>query len=168
MTDRRRIVMKGVPVFVDRKGNLYSPHTGRKYKLHPVGNGYLGTRVSWRGVQPNILAHRAVALTFVKGKTAERDCVNHIDGDKFNNAVDNLEWLSHLENIRHAHALGLCNSRKAVLGTREETGEMLYLDGIVEAKKFGLGPRNICNALKGWTRTAYGYTWKYLNKEHAT
>lgn len=54
--------------------------------------------------------HRIVATTFIPNPENKR-CVNHKDGNKLNNAVDNLEWCSHSENHRHAFRLGLKNHK---------------------------------------------------------
>ena len=50
----------------------------------------------------NFLLYRLVAHAFVDGYTDERNTVNHVDGDTHNNKADNLEWVSQLENNRHA------------------------------------------------------------------
>jgi HNH endonuclease len=50
-------------------------------------------------------AHLLVAMAFLPGKTASEE-VNHIDFDKLNNAVTNLEWCSHAENMAHARDNG--------------------------------------------------------------
>lgn len=52
------------------------------------------------------LAHRVVAETFL-GKQEYRTTVNHLDGNKTNNAVSNLEWASYTENNVHARKTGL-------------------------------------------------------------
>jgi hypothetical protein len=74
-------------------------------------NGYI--RVGVRKVDGKntncVTAHRLVAKAFCEGY-ADGLTVNHIDGNKTNNRADNLEWVSHKNNIRHAYRLGLRKS----------------------------------------------------------
>ena len=71
-------------------------------------NPYPGKRVGlWKdGKSKDFLVARLVALTFL-GEPPEGFTVNHIDGNRMNNAVDNLEWLSLADNIRHGFEYGL-------------------------------------------------------------
>ena len=61
------------------------------------------------GVQRNHYVHRLVAETFIPNPHMLSD-VNHIDGDRYNNDVSNLEWLSHADNCRHAIRTGLATN----------------------------------------------------------
>ena len=82
-------------------GNVRNKRTGVVRKLTNRG-GYLKLRLS--DIDENV--HRLVAETFLD-HSIERTQVNHIDGDKTNNRVDNLEWVSPSKNVKHAYDTGL-------------------------------------------------------------
>lgn len=76
------------------KGKVLTP---RKHT-----SGYLNIGIK----RKNYYIHRLVAAAFIK-KKEHQDSVNHIDGDKTNNSVENLEWCTHQENLNHAEKMGL-------------------------------------------------------------
>jgi hypothetical protein len=59
----------------------------------------------------NYSLHRIVALTFIPNPE-NKDTVNHKDGNKLNNAISNLEWLTNKENIQHGFNSGLYQNSK--------------------------------------------------------
>jgi hypothetical protein len=65
------------------------------------------------------LVARLVAITFL-GEPTEGFTVNHMDGNRLNNHIENLEWLSLADNIRHAFETGLCHSQKQITVTDAE------------------------------------------------
>jgi hypothetical protein len=52
--------------------------------------------------------HKIVAQVFIGSRPSHGHCVNHKDGVKINNCVENLEWCTFGENVKHAHRMGLC------------------------------------------------------------
>ena len=85
---------------VDRDGKLMIP--AKHWR-----NGYWGLGIRTAdGKRVNKLVHRLVAEAFIPN-IENLPQVNHIDGNKDNNSVDNLEWCTHTENQRHAWKLGL-------------------------------------------------------------
>lgn len=68
--------------------------------------GYMNVRVSTGGVPKNKLVHDLVAQEFL-GVRPDGFHINHIDGDKANNAAGNLEYVTPLANVHHAYSLGL-------------------------------------------------------------
>lgn len=55
--------------------------------------------------------HRLVAKAYIPNDDLTRDYVNHKNGDKTDNDVSNLEWVTHKENVEHAWKTGLCKPR---------------------------------------------------------
>lgn len=88
---------------VMRITKMSSAEHGDILKGTVTGSGY--RRVNFGNQFPMI--HRLVANAFLN-KPRGAEVVNHIDGDKLNNSVSNLEWITQRENVRHAHAKGLC------------------------------------------------------------
>lgn len=73
---------------------------GKNHKGYPI------VYLSKNNKQKTITVHRLVAIAFIP-KIENKPQVNHIDGDKTNNHVDNLEWCDNSENQIHAYRLGL-------------------------------------------------------------
>lgn len=66
--------------------------------------GYAQVSLSLDGKAHKVYVHRLVAEAWLTGRN---ETVNHKDGNKLNNNVTNLEWVSHSDNLRHAFATGL-------------------------------------------------------------
>nr|WP_052492228.1 HNH endonuclease signature motif containing protein [Enterococcus gallinarum] len=89
-------------------------NTCRNKLLAPNKNtwGYLGVFLYKNGVEKRFQIHRLVAQAFLENPL-EKNEVNHIDGDKTNNCITNLEWVTRSENMKHAHQNNLMDISKA-------------------------------------------------------
>ena len=87
---------------VDENGNVYNLNTNKTLQGSIGENGYKYYRLSKNGKKKMIYAHRLVAETFIENPN-NLPIVNHIDGDKLNNNINNLEWVSYSENTTHWH-----------------------------------------------------------------
>ena len=74
------------------------------------GSGYLFLYLVTDNGPRMIQLHRLVMLSFKPIENADSFDVNHIDGDKFNNSITNLEWCTRSENVKHAYSIGLNHS----------------------------------------------------------
>lgn len=105
---------------VDGKITSNKRYATRRWKsriLKGRGDNYnTGKRVNlWKnGKSKDCLVARIVATTFL-GFPPEGFTVNHIDGNRLNNHIDNLEWLSLADNIRHGFATGLYPTKQVAL-----------------------------------------------------
>ncbi len=80
--------------------------------------------------------HRIVAEHFIENSTNLPE-VNHIDGDCYNNKVDNLEWISKIDNMKHANENKLINRyKRRVIITHKVTGEEKVFDKLTDCAEF--------------------------------
>ena len=87
--------------YITTEGKLFNSKTNQWLKGQVAKNGYLTYNISIDGEKKRLYAHRMVAETYlpkISGKTQ----VNHKDGNKLNNSVNNLEWVNSKENQIHA------------------------------------------------------------------
>lgn len=77
--------------------------------------GYLTIKLSKHGKDSTQYVHRLLALAFIPNPM-NKQYVNHINGNKLDNRLENLEWVDHSENMKHAFRTGLCSfSKKPVI-----------------------------------------------------
>ena len=99
------------PGFKARTDGTIIGKRGRPIKGHVDSCGYREVLLSENGKTNNARVHRLIAETFIPNPYNLRD-VNHKDGNKLNNDISNLEWVSHSSNVKHAYDNGL--EKKAV------------------------------------------------------
>ena len=88
---------------VSNLGNVRSNHYFKTRMLNQeTVKGYLRVSLCKNNKVKRFLVHRLVAIYFIENKE-NKPCVNHIDGNKKNNIVSNLEWCTHSENERHSY-----------------------------------------------------------------
>lgn len=75
---------------------------GRELKQFEGGSGYLHVTLSKDGKTKSSEVHRLVAIAFIAKPDGGLE-VNHKDGDKHNNAAENLEWVTRSENVKHSY-----------------------------------------------------------------
>ena len=91
---------------VSEQGDILSKRTMGKLSQSKTGSGYYKVTLSVCGIQYYRMIHRLVGLAWIPNPENKRT-INHIDGDKTNNNVSNLEWATYSENCQHACDTGL-------------------------------------------------------------
>ena len=137
---------------VSNKGNVVSYKRGAPYplKVGYTDNGYQ-TVGAVHGSRQYV--HKMVAETWIDNPNRYKE-VNHINGDKNDNRVENLEWVTHSQNIRHAYRTGL---NKQVTPVRiPETGEVFESQSEC-ARRLGVSQAAIWNFFARRQSTCRGY-----------
>jgi hypothetical protein len=87
-------------------GRLYNIKTNKFKKWAKDTNGYMKTQIWVNGVSKNVSQHRLVAQYFIDNPKSKKQ-VNHKNGVKHDNRLENLEWVTQSENAKHSFANGL-------------------------------------------------------------
>jgi len=130
----------------------------KDYKQHHTG--YIHVRVN---KDKNAL-HRIVALTFLENPE-NKAYVNHIDGNKTNNALVNIEWNTPNENSLHSHKFGLNKGyKRKIIQYNLDMNKIKDYNSIIEASNLlNMSQSNIKAVLYNKQKTAGGFIFKYLD-----
>ena len=170
---------------LDRKiGNYF--RRGKVLKACADRNGYLLVNLYNKySIREARLIHRLVANAFILNRKNKLE-VNHIDGNKHNNAMENLEWCTSSENKKHAIQTGLKQRRfkgqfgkgkknwmyqrrgkdnpcsKVVIQYNKKMDRIAEYGSTCEAeRKTGICSKNIAKCCRKEAKTAGGYIWRY-------
>jgi hypothetical protein len=126
------------------------------------GYGQLSLVGEWK--KKTVRAHRVVAEAFIPNP-GNKPYVNHIDCDKLNNRIDNLEWVTAKENTAHIIKMDRFNPKRG----EEVSGSKLNKDDVIEIRRsfgYGYSMTYLANAYKVSISTISDAlkrnTWKHL------
>lgn len=137
---------------------------GHYYTIIPGSGGYLTVGFRMNGKKVHKLVHRLVAETFIPNQDNLPE-VNHLDCNRKNNIVENLEWVTRKENIAYRDKLGHTAKNNApkspVFAISLKTFEVSRFQSQNEAsQKLGVDPSSIGRMLNGKQKQAGGYWFK--------
>jgi len=150
--------------YVSNKGRIKNKNTN-KITLGTKSNDYRRTQLKNKSNKRlNFLIHRIVALTFFGEHPEDKPYVNHIDGNTFNNATTNLEYVDAQENSDHAVMTGLKSATIPVICYDKESIKISEFPSISKAiKKFNTTPYQIKKSIHNGKLCSKGYHWKFKN-----
>lgn len=127
---------------------------------HPAPNGYLRLVLSYQGKRVTASVHREVAKAFLPNPNGF-DSVNHIDFNKTNNSVSNLEWLPIKENILHAKENGKNNRKSVGQYLKDGTLVRVWASAYEVEKTLGFFSTLISRCCRGIQKSHKGFVWKF-------
>lgn len=155
----------GADYFVSNKGRVMSLVNRlqiRIIKQHLTRGGYY--KVALKGKNREV--HRLVAMAFIENPN-NKPCVNHIDENKENNCVENLEWVTYKENVNHGTRTErmAATQSKPIKATNIKTGAMCIFKSIVEASSKGFDRGHISRCCNKLRKSHKGYKWEFIEEE---
>lgn len=148
---------------VSNKGNVKNIKT--KYILkQSLRNGYQSVSLSNKNIKKTFNVHTLVLSSFIGFK--KKYIINHIDGNKSNNCLENLEWVTYKQNSKHALKQKLLIPFTRKVNQYDKNGNLLNtFDSIkIASIKTGANDRHISSVCRGKRKTTGGYVWKYTDK----
>ncbi len=142
-----------------------------KYSLNR--DGYPHVSICHNGKRKSEKIHRIVAELFIPNPD-KKPCVNHINGDKTDNRVENLEWVTYSENNLHAYKAGLMENARKVVGDNgrihlvkmqskkviDTNDGTIYDSAKKAAETNGINHTTLCHWLSGYRKNPTSF--KYL------
>lgn len=98
---------------IDRQGRIFSNISGKFLSTRGRSMGYPSVSLVGLSGKETVKVHRLLAKTYLSNPKNLKE-VNHIDGNKENNCLSNLEWVAGFENVRHAFSNMLCSKSASI------------------------------------------------------
>lgn len=164
--------------YVSDEGNIYSCFNNKMRLLKPkiTKIGYLQVCLyNQMKKRKYVSVHRLVAKAFIPNPENNPQ-VNHRDGNKQNNAIANLEWVTSSENIVHSYKIlkrkptwknkkGRENPNSKIVIQLKDTNSIAEFENAHEVqRKLKIPASHVCDCCLGKRKTAGGFSWKYKNE----
>lgn len=158
---------------VSNTGYIRNKHTKRILNGNINKDGYRKVKLGY-GTSKEYCYHRVVAIAFIPNPQNKPE-INHIDNNRLNNRVDNLEWVTHEENVKWCAIQGrkkvteeirqnMIKSQskraKPVIGT-DENGNKHYFEKLKDVREKGFNPLYVSLCCSGRQEKYKGWTFEF-------
>ena len=136
------------------------------FMTNSLQQGYLHVGLTINGKMKRMKVHRLVALMFIPNPE-NKPYVNHINGKKDDNRLENLEWVTAAENTRHAYKIGLAKPTvtRPVRCYDMQGNKLKDYNSLTEAARdTNSSDEKICDCCKGYRESHNKYQWRYLDE----
>ncbi len=147
---------------IEEDGTVWSyPNRANKMKMTKkvasLGNrGYLVVNLCRNNKSHATQVHRLIAQHFIDGWTPEKNCTNHKDGNKLNNSLSNLEWVTIGDNNIHAVQNGLVkNNTEAQKIGRRKGGLMTCIQNAKKNRRLSFAEAECIRQIKEYCKVSY-------------
>ena len=130
-------------------------------------NGYLRVPLNSKGKIKFFYVHRLVCKAFHENPKNKPE-VNHINENKLDNRAYNLEWVTRKENCNHGtHNERVAKAQSKPVGQYTRDGKLIkvWQSAMEVQRQLGFSQSPISAVARGKRKTAYGYIWKYIEKD---
>ena len=128
--------------------SLYNEFYGFEIKQRIDRSGYLTVRLCNNSLTQTLYVHRIIAKIFIDNNQ-NKQFINHKNGNKLDNRVENLEWVTHSENIQHAYDNNLISSYNKCNKVLDKKTGLFYPSIKVASEKFKIPYSTLKNMLNG-------------------
>lgn len=131
-----------------------------------TAKGYFSVELCKNGIGKSISIHRLIGITFISN-IENKPQINHKNGVKTDNRIDNLEWVTPAENMQHAFKTGLCDS-SGIIGEKNgqaklKLSQVLDIKRLLEGSNFLQKDIAVMFGVSKWTisKIKRGVTWSH-------
>ncbi len=156
---------------ITEAGEIFNLETGRRLKTYTNAYGYETAQFTYRKKHYIRTVHRLIAQAYIPNPE-QKPCINHIDGNKLNNRIENLECCTYREITEHAakvlkvltqYAESNRRRQRPVRGIYPDGSETEIYESIRSAcNATGANAANLVAVLKGKRKTCCGAAWIYI------
>ena len=156
--------------FINSDLRVVNSTTGKVLKEKNHKSGYRCVCLTINGKRKMKMVHRLIAESFISNPKNLNE-VNHLDGNKSNNKIKNLEWCTHQQNIQHAFDTGLAKGasyfgednghyKGELLAKNTSTGVEFKILNLSECVKYNFNKAHVSSCLTGKLKQHKGHTFR--------